>query len=192
MSPRDRALAVLRDWPAPGADQSALRDDFVAFLEARSDALLRSCRSTHLTAGTLVLSDDGESVLLNLHRKARRWFHFGGHIEPGETLAAAALREATEESGIVDLVLSGEPVHLSSHAVPFCQPDRTVTHLDVRYVARVAAGATHVVSEESLDVRWFPVGDLPTEEPDMIELVRLARQSQGSRPSDAAAETPSR
>ena len=31
-----------------------------------------------------------------------------------------------------------------------------------------------VVSEESLDVRWWPVDDLPTDEPDMLELVELA------------------
>jgi hypothetical protein len=67
-------------------------------------------------------------------------------------------------------------VHLSSHAVPFCQADRTVTHLDVRYAARVSARVAHSVSDESLDVRWFPVDDLPTDEPDMVALVRLARE----------------
>jgi len=49
-----------------------------------------------------------------------------------------------------------------------------VQHLDVRFSARVPAGTVPSVSDESLDVRWWPVGELPTAEPDMLELVRLA------------------
>jgi hypothetical protein len=36
-----------------------------------------------------------------------------------------------------------------------------------------------VVSDESLDVRWFDVNDLPTDEPDMVDLIRLARARLG-------------
>ncbi|WP_278256451.1 NUDIX domain-containing protein [Nocardioides convexus] len=64
-----------------------------------------------MTAGTLVLDATGEHVLLNLHRKAQRWFHFGGHAEEGDaSLAGVALREAHEESGLTDLDLHPEPV----------------------------------------------------------------------------------
>ena len=53
--------------------------------------MTRDCYPDHLTASTLVLSADGDRVLLTLHAKARQWFQFGGHCEPGDvTLAAAA------------------------------------------------------------------------------------------------------
>jgi 8-oxo-dGTP pyrophosphatase MutT (NUDIX family) len=178
VSARDEALALLRGWTAPTPAQDALRDEYVAHLAAHADALDRSCFPDHLTAGCLVLSDDGRSALLNLHGKARRWFAFGGHIEPEDrSLAAAALREATEESGLPGLVLDPEPVHLSLHGVDFCDPRGPVRHLDVRFVARVPAGTEPVVSEESLDICWFDVRDLPTDEPDMVELVALAARS---------------
>ncbi|WP_310962408.1 NUDIX domain-containing protein [Nocardioides terrisoli] len=176
MSAHDDALAELRAWVAPSAEQEALRASYVAHLGAHPDGLLKSCHPAHLTAGTLVLSERGDRVLLNLHGKAGRWFHFGGHLEADDaSLAAAALREATEESGIEGLVLWPAPVQLSSHPVPFCHPGTTVHHLDVRYAARVPAETAAVISSESLDVRWFDVDDLPTDEPDMVELVRLAR-----------------
>jgi 8-oxo-dGTP pyrophosphatase MutT (NUDIX family) len=172
------ALATLSGWTAPTADQESLREQYVEHLRARPDALERACFPDHLTAGCLVLSDDGLRVMLNLHRKARRWFAFGGHLEPADaSLAAAALREATEESGVPGLVLDPDPVHLSLHTVDFCDPRGPVRHLDVRFAARVPADTAPVVSSESLDIRWFDVADLPTDEPDMVELVRLAAGS---------------
>ena len=51
------------------------------------------------TAAVVASLVHGDSTLAYLHRKARRWFHFGGHLEDDATLAGAALREATEESG---------------------------------------------------------------------------------------------
>ncbi|UMG91819.1 NUDIX domain-containing protein [Nocardioides sp. TF02-7] len=177
------ALASLRSWRAPDGPgspdrerQEALRARFVAHLEHTADGMWRSSYPDHLTAGALVVDESGERVLLNLHRKARRWFAFGGHAEPGDrTLAGVAAREAREESGIPDLRLLPEPVQLDEHPVPFCDPRGEVHHLDVRYVAVAPAAAREVASEESLDVRWWPVDALPELEPGMVALVGLAR-----------------
>lgn len=170
------ALAALTGWVAPTPEQESLRERYVAHLRAHPDGLTRECRPDHLTASTLVLSPDGDQVLLTLHAKAQQWFQFGGHCEPGDaTLAGAALREATEESGLAGLRLDPAPVQLSEHAVPFCGPTGDVHHLDVRFVAVAPADAAYAVSEESLDVRWWPAHALPDPQPDLVELVALAR-----------------
>ena len=180
------ALAVLERWSAPDARQERLRREYVDHLRRHTDGLDRSCFRDHVTAGALVVSADASQVLLTLHRKARAWFHLGGHCEPGDaTLAAAALREAREESGIHDLALDPEPVHLDRHEVRFCDPRGTVRHLDVRFVAVAPDGADHAVSDESLDVRWWPVDALPTDAADMRELVARARERLQARSSRA-------
>lgn len=172
MQLRDDARAALARMTPAGPGQDALRDRFVAHLDAHPDGVLRSCRPDHVTASTVVLSADGSRVLLTLHAKARRWFQLGGHLEPGDaTLAGAARREALEESG-VEVVLDPVPVHLSEHAVPFCGPDGDVHHLDVRFVAVAPDDARHTVSDESLDVRWWPVDDLPN--PELAATVALS------------------
>ncbi len=186
MSLHADALGVLEDWVAPDAAQDALRERYVTHLRTHPDGVRREGRPDHLTASTLVLSEDGQQVLLTLHAKARRWFQLGGHCEDGDpSLAAAALREAGEESGLRGLRLDPRPVQLSAHPVPFCggTPERPVHHLDVRFVAVAAAGEQHAVSEESLDVRWWPADALPDPEPDLVALVSLARARLGEAQS---------
>ena len=172
----DDALSLLRDWPAPNEEQEAVRRCYVNHLEAESTGLQRGCFPAHITASTLIVSADQQQVLLTLHAKARAWFQMGGHCEPRDTtLAGAALREAVEESGVPSLAFDAVPVQLNAHDVAFCNPRGTVQHLDVRFLAVAPADAAHAVSVESLDVRWWPVDALPTQEPGIIELVRLAQ-----------------
>ena len=189
------ALATLEGWTPPDARQSELRERYVAHLREHPDGVRRSCTPAHLTAGVLVLDADGRRVLLNLHRKARRWFHFGGHLEPDDaTLAGAALREGREESGIDDLALDPTPAQLDSHLVAFCGDAGEVEHLDVRFVARAARGSEAAISEESLDVRWFDLDALPADlEPQLHALIAIAlsRSTQAQLAADAPQSTSS-
>ncbi|WP_193604568.1 NUDIX hydrolase [Nocardioides dongkuii] len=197
------ALALLRSWVPPSPEQAALRDRYVDHLRGRPDGMARSCAPEHVTASVLVLDEARTQLLLTHHAKSGRWFQLGGHTEPADaTLAGAALREAVEESGIgeADLDLDPVPALLDAHHVPFCG-DGGVWHLDVMFRAVARVGAAHSVSEESLDVRWWPLDSLPNPELVPFAALALARdQSTGSLSmvdpgggaSSAAADQPSR
>ena len=161
MSLHADARAVLTAWEAPGAEQESLRGLYLEHLDGHDDGLLRGCHPDHLTASTLVVSHDRRHTLLVLHRVVGRWLQTGGHCEPtDDTLAAAALREAREETGIDELVIDPVPVLLSRHQAP-CGPLRPAHHLDVQFVAVGAAGARPVMSDESLDLGWFALDHPP-------------------------------
>ncbi|WP_406863027.1 NUDIX hydrolase [Streptomyces sp. HUAS MG47] len=149
MSLYDDAVLVLKGY----GDQSELREVYLDHLAAHPDGMYKPCTAGHLTGSALVIDPARDRVLLTLHKKLNMWLQMGGHCEPGDpTLAAAALREATEESGIAGLtLLRGGPVRLDRHPIPApCH-----WHLDVQYAALAPAGAEAAISEESLDLRWF-------------------------------------
>jgi len=158
---RADAIARLEAWEAPDAAQERLREQFLAHLAAHPDAMSKQGPPAHLTGSVVVLDADGTSTLLTHHRRALAWFQLGGHYEAGDaSVWHAARREATEESGIDGLTVLPGIVQLDRHELVgdfgTCRE-----HLDVRFVAVVPRGARARVSEESLDVRWWPVDDLP-------------------------------
>ena len=177
MSLRADAHATLTTWHAPDAEQERLRLLYLAHLDAQPDAMLRECHPDHLTGSAIIFSADHQSVLLTLHHIVKLWLQTGGHCEPSDTtLAEAALREGREESGIESLAIDPVPVLLSHHEVPFCGPIRPSHHLDVQYVAVAPPGAQHVISDESDDLAWFDLDNLPalTDQP-VRDLIAAAR-----------------
>ncbi|MGI8330866.1 NUDIX hydrolase [Actinomadura scrupuli] len=154
------AVRVLTRWRAPDADQERARREFLEHLAAHPDGMWRECAAGHITASTVVLDESRARVLLTLHSKVKAWLQLGGHCEPADvSLSQAALREATEESGIAGLRLLPGPLQIDRHFVR-CHPEGSY-HLDVQYAAIAPAGARHQISDESEDLRWFEIGALP-------------------------------
>lgn len=132
------------------------------FAAAGPAALVREGTAEHVTASCLVVDPAAEAVLLTHHRRARRWMQFGGHLESADSsLHAAASREAAEESGLDSFTwVSPAPIDLHVHdlAGDFGTCRR---HYDVVFAAVAPVSQLPAVSEESLDVAWFPLSQLP-------------------------------
>ena len=169
-------VGVLASFTSADDGQRRLRAEYLAHLAQHPDGIWRDGPPAHLTVSCFVLDPGACAVLLTLHRKGRFWVQFGGHLEPTDTsLASAALREATEESGLASLVLLPGPVGLHRHALSGAF-GRCREHLDVTYAAIAATGSMPRVSAESKDVAWWPVDALPASAvPDLADRLELVR-----------------
>jgi 8-oxo-dGTP diphosphatase len=85
-----------------------------------------------------------------------RWAIPGGFVNMDESLELAARRELEEETGVRDIYLE----QLYTFGEPKRDPRTRV--ISVAYIALVSADTqTLRASDESIDVRWFPVRALP-------------------------------
>lgn len=174
--------ATLERFNAPDAEQERLRREFLAHLERHPDAVHRDGPPQHFTASVLVVDRVGADlsrVLLTHHRKARMWLQFGGHLEGTDTsVRAAALREGLEESGLPRLDLRPGLVELDRHELHGDFVHCT-HHLDLRFVAVAPEGSEHAVSDESLDVAWWPADRMAS--PHGEDLPRLISRARALR-----------
>jgi len=177
------AVAALTAWAPVDSGQDSLRHAVLAFLLARPDGCRRSCVPGHVTASALVLDHTGTRVLLTLHPRLGRWVQLGGHCEPQDDgIVAAALREATEESGITGLRIDPHLAAIHVHPVT-CSLGVPTRHLDLQFLAHAPQGAEPAISDESVDLRWWPIGEAPPGDTGLTRLIAAARYrwSSGSR-----------
>jgi len=162
----DDAVETLGRWQATSEAADLARKRTLELLTAGPVAMTRAHRPGHVTASVLIV-DEQRRVLLCLHGRLGMWMQVGGHCEATDgTLAQAALREATEESGIAGLRLDPDPIDVDIHPVTCAaaagEQAGPTHHYDVRFVAVCPPGAVEQISDESADLAWFTADGLPS------------------------------
>ncbi len=162
---RKPLLDLLARYRAAHPDERACVDRIRALVETQRDCFERSCFPGHITASAWLLSPDGKRFLLTHHRKLGRWLQLGGHADGDPDVAAVALREAREESGLLELRFANTgdtpmPIDLDIHPIPASGGDPAHHHHDVRFVCVAAPGQTIFASDESTSLEWFEMDAL--------------------------------
>ncbi|KQX49787.1 MULTISPECIES: NUDIX domain-containing protein [unclassified Streptomyces] len=107
-----------------------------------------------------VVFDDRGRVLLGRRSDNGRWAVIGGIVEPGEQPADCAVREVFEETAVRCEVERIVLVETLRKPVVYPNGD-TCQFMDVSFRCRAVGGEARVNDEESTEVGWFDVDDLP-------------------------------
>jgi 8-oxo-dGTP diphosphatase len=134
-------------------------------------------------AAVYLILRQGDQVLLarrcNTGFQDGNYSLVGGHVETGEPLTDALLREAREEAGITLLPDQVMFVHLLHRN---CEDD--LIYFDCFFVADQWSGAlVNCEPDRCDDLRWFPLTALPVNTVDYVREV-LTRAVSGERLSE--------
>jgi len=157
---RSRLLALIAAHVGRRSERAPVAAAFAAFIHAHPWCCRRELAAGHLTGSAWLVDRVGTRVLLTHHRKLDRWLQPGGHADGDPDLAAVALREATEESGLQGLAVEPAIFDLDRHWIPARGVESAHWHYDLRFVVRATGSEDFVVSGESHALAWRPVRDV--------------------------------
>ena len=146
------------------------------FLDEAAQPFHRETQAGHFTGSAWLVDASGERVLLTHHRKLQRWLQLGGHADGDSDLAAVALREAGEESGLTDLRVVPDIFDVDRHWIPERKSEPGHWHYDVRYVVRTGGSEQFMVSDESLELAWVSIRQLAEAQGTDESMRRMARK----------------
>lgn len=155
---RTALLTSLQNFAPESAEERASRDAIADLVRNEERCFHRDCFDPgHVTGSALLISHDGQRVLLNHHKFLGLWLCFGGHADGEADIFNVARRELIEESGVVSFrVVSNDIFDLDVHDIP-ANPRKGEgphKHYDLCYLFQTTDSDDFAVSDESHGIEW--------------------------------------
>jgi len=168
-----KLIQMLRDYKSDFQEESVFKKKMVAFINKYDDCFERSLEIGHITASAWILNKDQTKALLTHHTKLDRWLQLGGHCDGNFNVLEVAVKEAREESGIVNIEpVSKDIFDIDIHFIPENKKEKSHYHYDVRFLLQVTSNEKTNQNQESKELRWVNQNktDLPTDNPSILRM----------------------
>jgi len=158
---REKTLKLLRRHSAKDDCEKQHLEQTIAFVEKYENCHERNLSVGHITASAWITDPQRSHALMTHHKKLDRWLQLGGHTEDDADILSAALREAREESGLLEIIpVSRAIFDVDVHTIPAHKDEPEHFHFDIRFLLEARHSDTLIISSESKDLRWFTPNEL--------------------------------
>jgi 8-oxo-dGTP pyrophosphatase MutT (NUDIX family) len=174
MTKKEDLIKMLEHYKVEHKDENISK--LVNFLKENENAYSRTNLGGHITCSTWILNKECDEVFLIHHAKYDKWLQPGGHMEIGENIFQAGLREGMEETGFSDLKLMSEKIFdIDIHKIPNnekkSEPEHY--HYDIRLIATSLKKEVNVCEKEVKGYDWTKINKLKliTNDPSLFRMV---------------------
>ena len=158
---RNSIIGLLNQYSPEIDVELTFKYQFLDFISKNENCFLRENLQGHLTASAFVLNKAKTKTLLLHHAKLNRWLQPGGHADGDSDLAAVALKETQEETGLKNLELIDYKIFdIDIHTIPQRKDVPEHLHYDVRFLIIAQENEAFTVSHESTALAWIPLGEV--------------------------------
>lgn len=171
---RQYILGLLSNYQTSRQSEQAMIDRYTQFVRDHEDCFERSQLSGHVTGSAWLVNKQGTHVLLTHHRKLNMWLQLGGHADGNPDILSVALREAREESGILNIEpISDQLLDIDIHKIPARGDEPEHYHHDATFAFRTVESEEFTVSDESHALEWVEISKL-AERTNETSIMRMA------------------
>ena len=176
---KEKLIRQIERYTPFNEQETADKATLLNLLRQDTDISRRDNLIAHLTASAWVVNPERNKVLMAYHNLYNSWAWLGGHADGNFDLAAVAVKEAREESGLTDVrlvsddILSLEILTVDGHEkkgnyVP------SHLHLNLTYLLEADPNAPICIKEdENSQVGWINFADIAVKsaEPWFVERI---------------------
>lgn len=173
---REPLISLLQRHTPADATEQAMTQATIEFVRTYPNCFDRSLLIGHVTGSAWIVSPDRQQVLLIHHRKLDRWLQPGGHADGDPDVAAVALREAQEETGLTSLRIIDDGIFdVDVHEIPSRKDVPAHLHYDVRFLLEADPLEAFGDSDEIKNIRWFSI-EMAKTITDSESILRMVRK----------------
>ena len=161
--------AIMAYQPVNEQEEAEKRVILEYINEYPDTVLLRENEKGHLTSSGFIMNKDLTKVLMIHHNIYNSWAWTGGHADGDEDLLYVAMKEAKEETGVVEI----EPLMQEIASIDILpvwghmkkgKYVATHMHLSVAYILIADENQTlHINEAENSGVKWIKIEDIEKE-----------------------------
>ena len=176
MTDRAKLITALKDYHSDYTAEIEFKKQFLKLLD-HPRAFFRDHLPGHITGSAWIIDHSGQFTLLTHHAKLNRWLQPGGHADGEENVVNVAFREATEETGLTSLKLALHSIFdIDIHPIPARPEFPQHDHYDIRFLFQASRDDDFQITEESHDLAWKKISDLPELTGNNASILRMAEK----------------
>lgn len=152
------------------------------FVDEDEGCFSRENMTGHITGSGWVVNKERSHAVLVHHKVFDKWFQPGGHSDDDPNPLCVAQKEVMEETGLLVMPVACEIFDVDAHMVKGRPHKGEVDHMhyDVRFLFEADMSQPLLVSDESNDVKWFPLAEIALGTFMKDEsVIRMARKTMG-------------